>query len=102
MPRGVPKNGKRAPGGGRPKKYGEATKQMWVPLSIADKLSDLCLFLAELDSEIEAWENIIGSIDLKKNPRYSQAKLLTDSIREKIGALDIDLNSVIASDESEK
>ncbi|BAZ00524.1 hypothetical protein NIES37_45190 [Tolypothrix tenuis PCC 7101] len=94
MPRGVPTSGKRAPGGGRPKKYGEDTVQVRVPASIAPKLDDLYLFLAELDAEIQQWEQEINNKDISKNPRYSKAKLLAESIREKISALGIDIKTV--------
>lgn len=90
MPRGIPKAGKRASGGGRPKKYGEETKQARIPVSLAGKLEDLMLFLHELNDEITSWEEEINGKDLAKNPRYSKAKVLSTSIRERINALDID------------
>ncbi|MBD2199983.1 MULTISPECIES: hypothetical protein [Calothrix] len=98
MPRGVPASGKRASGGGRPKKYGEDTVQVRVPASIAPKLDDLYLFLAELDTEIQQWEEEINGKDIAKNPRYSKAKELAGSIREKISALGIDIKSIAGND----
>lgn len=94
MPRGVPITGKRSPGGGRPKKYGEKTKLARIPLSISGKLDDLLLFLGELDNEITQWELEISTKDMKTNPRYSKAKELAESIRERISALGIDVKNM--------
>ncbi|BAY11549.1 hypothetical protein [Calothrix sp. NIES-2098] len=94
MPRKPYEPGSRKGIGGRPKKYGEDTKQVRVPASIAPKLDDLYLFLAELDAEIQQWEQEINEKDIAKNPRYSKAKVLAESIREKISALGIDIKSI--------
>lgn len=91
MPRGIPKAGTRASGGGRPKKYGEETRLARIPVSVVGKLEDLFLFLTELDGEITAWEQEINGKDLAKNPRYSKAKVLATSIRERINALGIEI-----------
>ncbi|MEA5620520.1 hypothetical protein VB711_22150 [Cronbergia sp. UHCC 0137] len=97
MPRGIPKAGKRATGGGRKKKYGCETVQRWTPTVIADKLDDLYLFLIELDSEINQWESICES--KKTSPRYEQARKLTATIRERIDGLGIDLDAIYASEQ---
>lgn len=91
MPRGIPKTGYRASGAGRPKKYGEDTKLTRAPVSIAGKFDELITFLKELNEEITAWETEINGKDIKTNPRYSKAKVLAESIRERISALDMKL-----------
>lgn len=96
MPRGVPKAGKRSPGGGRSKKYGADTVQKWVPKPIADKLDDLYLFLLELDNEIANWESTCEA--KKTSPRYEQARKLSASIRERLDGLGIDFKGIYAQD----
>lgn len=97
MPRGIPKEGKRSPGGGRKKKYGSETVQKWVPVTIAPKLEDIYLFLAELDSEITTWEQACEA--KKTSPRYEQARKLAASVRERLNALEIDFGAIYASEE---
>lgn len=91
MPRGIPKAGTRAPGAGRPKNT-VPKKMARVRVDIADKLDDLLLFLHELNDEITLWEEEINGKDLAKNPRYSKAKVLATSIRERINALGMNFN----------
>lgn len=99
MPRGVPKTGKRSAGAGRKKKYGSDTVQKWVPVSIAPKLEDIYLFLAELDSEIATWESACEA--KKTSPRYEQARKLSAAVRERLNGLGIDFQTIFASDEGE-
>ncbi|TAF07409.1 MAG: hypothetical protein EAZ77_09895 [Nostocales cyanobacterium] len=99
MPKGVPKTGKRNPGGGRSKKYGADTVQKWIPVPIAGKLDDLYAFLIELDIEIGTWETTCEA--KKTSPRYEQARKLAASIRERIDGLGIDIKGIYASSEEE-
>jgi len=98
MPRGIPKDGKRKPGGGRPKKYGERTTHVRVPESIAPKIADIFQFLADLDRELEGWESEISAKDLKTNPRYSKASEMAHNIRGLINGLGIE-SKVVSEDD---
>jgi len=92
MPRGVPKAGKRATGAGKPRKYGEKTKAVKVPLSIADNITDIYYFLIELEGEITAWEEQLKLVDIAKNPRYDKARVLAMDIRRMMDGMGLDIS----------
>lgn len=89
MPRGIPKEGKRKAGAGRPRKYSEPTYNTRVPVSFKGKIDDIYLFLGELDAELASWEREMEGKDMAKNPRWAKAKLLAESIRERLDGLGI-------------
>ncbi|MFN6470044.1 MAG: hypothetical protein RMY36_010245 [Nostoc sp. SerVER01] len=94
MPRGVPNAGKRAKGAGKPRKYGEETKAVKVPLSIADNIADIYYFLIELEGEITAWEEQLKLVDIGKNPRYDKARVLAMDIRKMMDGIGLDISRV--------
>ncbi|MEH2125277.1 hypothetical protein [Nostoc sp.] len=94
MPRGIPKAGKRASGAGKPRKYGEKTKAVKAPLSIADNIADVYYFLIELEGEIAAWEESLELVDVAKNPRYDKASVLVKDIRGMLDGMGLDISQM--------
>lgn len=93
MPRGIPKAGKRSPGGGRkPTIEGERKVVKRVSPLIAEQIDEIRFFIEELDIELTAWESEMSGLDMRKNPRYDKAKKLVGRLRERMTALKL-LNS---------
>ena len=98
MPRGVPKAGKRSPGGGRKKKFDIPTVRRRIPEALAEKIEDIYQFLVELDDEISKWEQVCD--EKSTSPRYDRARQLVLLLRERINALSINTISNRSNNEN--
>lgn len=67
---------KRAPGAGRPKKYGEDTRSLRVPVSIT---TEQIMGIADLQMVLDHWEAEVRSNP--DNPRHYFLKQMIDEIR---------------------
>jgi hypothetical protein len=87
--------------GGRPKKCGEVTKQVRVPVSIADNIEEIHTFLIDLEKELQFWESEISTRDIAKNPRYSKARELSQRLRGLLEGTGINTRAMGDSDATE-
>jgi hypothetical protein len=100
MPRGIPKTGKRNPGGGRKKKFDTPTVRKRIPEALAEKIEDIYQFLMELDEEISKWEQVCD--EKSTSPRYERARQLVLLLRERINTLGININSTNSDNQENK
>ncbi|MGJ5628728.1 hypothetical protein [Nostoc sp. CALU 1950] len=100
MPRGIPKTGKRNPGGGRKKKFDTPTVRKRIPKALAEKIEDIHQFLMELDEEISKWEQVCD--EKSTSPRYERARQLVLLLRERINALGINISSTNSDNQENK